>query len=242
MPVPLVPVSWFGSLLWLLALAAAAFAVSEVATTIYRLSHRPYIAVLTLVTAALTVGYIAWAGLDPIQLLSTHWGWGLVAAPLSAAFLIVGMSRLPVAHRYTGGSLGLTLLWQAVAYGIAEGVLLSALPVLITWQMIHGFGWSGAAGTLALWTLPIAASIAVIIVHHLGYPEYRNKMLRPISLGCGLLSLGYLVTGSPIAPTLGHVLAHTAGLLHGSELPPHRHPDTGSHPERVPAAGSRVRS
>jgi hypothetical protein len=242
MPVPLIPVPWFGSLLWLLALAAAAFAVSEVATTIYRLSHRPYIAVLTLVTAALTVGYVAWAGLDPIQLLTTHWGWGLVAAPLSAAFLIVGMRRLPVAHRYTGGSLGRTLLWQAVAYGIAEGVLLSALPVLITWQMIHGLGWTGAAGTLALWTLPIVASIAVIIVHHLGYPEYRNKMLRPISLGCGLLSLGYLLTGSPIGPTLGHVLAHTAGLLHGSELPPHRHPNTGSHPERVPATSSRVRS
>jgi hypothetical protein len=242
MPVPVVPVPWVGSFLWLLAVAAAAFAVSEVAANIYRLRRRPYIAVLTLVTAALTVGYVAWAGLNAAQLLTTHWGWGLLVAPLSAAFLIVGMTRLPVAHRHTGGSLGLALLWEAVVYGIAEGVLLSALPVLITWQMIHGLGWSGAAGTIAEWTLPMVASIAVIIVHHLGYWEYRNKMLRPISLGCGLLSLGYLLTGSPIAPTLGHVLAHTSGLLHGAELPPHPHPERGAQPQRLPATSARVRT
>jgi hypothetical protein len=108
--------------------------------------------------------------------------------------------------------------------------------------MIQGLGWSGTVGAVALWTLPIAASIAVIIVHHLGYWEYRNKMLRPISLGCGLLSLGYLLTGSPIAPVLGHVLAHASGLLHGAELPPHPHPDAHPEPERVLATTSRVRS
>jgi hypothetical protein len=242
MPVPVIPVPWIGSLLWLLALVAAAFAVSEVAANIYRLSRRRYIIILTLVTATLTVGYVAWAGLDPVQLLATHWVWGLIAAPVSAAFLIIGMAQLPVAQRYTGGSLGPVLLWEAVVYGIAEGALLSALPVLMTWQMIHGLGWSGAAGTVALWTLPIVASIAVIIVHHLGYWEYRNKMLVPISLGCGLLSLGYLLTGSPIAPILGHVLAHTSGLLHGAELPPHPHPDAGTQPERVPATSSRARA
>ena len=241
-PVPDVPVPWAGSLLWLLALTIAAFAVSEVAANIYRLSRRPYIAVLSLVTAALTIGYVAWAGLDPVQLLTTHWRWGLLAAPLSAAFLIIGMTRLPVAHRRTGGSLGLAMLWEAVVYGIAEGVLLSALPVLITWQMIHGLGWSGVAGTVALWTLPIVASIAVIIVHHLGYWEYRNKMLVPISVGCGLLSLGYLVTGSPIGPTLGHVLAHASSLLHGAELPPHPRPDAGDRSQRLPATSSRMGS
>lgn len=239
MPVPVVPVPWFGSILWLLGLAAAAFAVSEVAANIYRLGRRPYIAVLALVTAALTVGYVAWAGLDPVQLLTTHWGWGLVAAPLSAAFLVVGMTRLPVAHRYTGGSLGRVLLWEAVVYGIAEGILLSALPVLITWQMIHGLGWSGATGTIAEWTLPIVASVAVIIMHHVGYWEYRNRLLVPISVGCGLLSLGYLVTGSPIAPILGHILAHTSSLLHGAELPPHPHADAARGTQPILTAAGR---
>jgi hypothetical protein len=69
--------------------------------------------------------------------------------------------------------------------------------------------------------LPMVASIAVIVVHHLGYWEYRNRLLVPIALGCGLLSLGYLVTASPIAAVLGHILGHGSSLRHGAELPPH---------------------
>lgn len=60
----------------------------------------------------------------------------------------------------------------------------------------------------------------------------------PISVGCGLLSLGYLLTGSPNGPTLGHILAHASSLLHGAELPPHPHPDTTALPDRVPATSS----
>jgi hypothetical protein len=233
-PVPVTPVPWVGSLLWLIGLAAASFAVSEVVATKYRVGRARYIGVLTLVTAALTVGYVVWAGLDPIQLLTTHWAWGIVAALLVPVILSVPIARRPIEHRRRSRSLGDTLLWESVVYGIAEGVLLSTLPVLITWQMIHGLGWTGVAGTVALWTLPIVASLGVIIVHHLGYWEYRNRELRPISLACGLLSLGYLLTGSPIAPTLGHVLLHGSILRHGEELPPHPRPDESARPERVP--------
>jgi hypothetical protein len=40
--------------------------------------------------------------------------------------------------------------------------------------------------------------VVIIIAHHLGYWEYRNRLLLPIAVGCGLISLGYLVTASPI--------------------------------------------
>ena len=244
MPVPVTPVPWVGSLLWLIGVAAASFAVSEVVATKYRLAREPYIGVLTLVTAALTVGYVVWAGLDPVQLLTTHWAWGIAGAMLVPLVLSVLISHRPVERRFTGSSPAVAVLWESVVYGVAEGVLLSTLPVLITWQMIHGLGWSGAAGTVALWTLPFVASVAVIIVHHLGYWEYRNRELRSISLGCGLLSVGYLLTGSPIAPALGHILLHGALLRHGEELPPHPRPQVGqagAKQERVPALSRTTR-
>ena len=157
--------------------------------------------------------------------------WGLIVAPLSAAFLIVGMTKLPVSQRLHGFSQQLhgwrltrALLWEGVVYGTAEGILLSVLPVFITWQMVNSLGWSGVAGGIARWTLPIAASAIVIIVHHLGYWEYRNGLLVPITVGCGMLSVGYLATASLIAPTLGHILAHSTGLVRGVELPPHPRP------------------
>jgi hypothetical protein len=221
MPVPVSPASWVGSLLWLLAVAAGSFAVSWLVANRLQVRRGPYIAILSLVTAALTLGYVDWLGIGVDDLVLTRWGWGLLAAPLSAAFLIVGMTKLPAVTRLRGTRLTAALLWEAVVYGIAEGVLLSALPVLVSWQLVHALGWSGFPGALARWTLPIAASVAVIVVHHLGYWEYRNRLLRPISLGCGLLSLGYLLTGSPIGPTLGHILCHASSLGHGAELPPH---------------------
>lgn len=244
MPVPVTPGPWVGSLLWLIGVAAASFAVSELVATKYRVAREPYIGVLTLVTAALTVGYVVWAGLDPVQLLTTHWAWGIAGAMLVPLVLSVLIMRRPVESRSTGSSPAIAVLWESVVYGVAEGVLLSTLPVLITWQMIHGLGWSGAAGTVALWTLPIVASVAVIVVHHLGYWEYRNRELRSISLGCGLLSVGYLLTGSPIAPALGHILLHGALLRHGEELPPHPRPQVGqagAEQERVPALSSTTR-
>lgn len=44
-------------------------------------------------------------------------------------------------------------------------------------------------------------------------------------IGNGVLTVGYLLTGSPVTPLVGHVLMHAAAVLHGAEttaqLPPH---------------------
>jgi hypothetical protein len=216
-------VPWAGSLLWLLALAVVSFVVTWITADRLRMRRTPYIGVLAAVVAAFGAGYVAWLGVDVVDLLTANWMWGLIAAPVAGLFLALAIRRLPGGQRLTGRRFAVALLWESLVYGITEGVLLSVLPVLITWQMIHSLGWSGAGGAIARWTLPMAASIAVIVIHHLGYWEYRNHLLRPIALGCGLMSLAYLVTGSPIAPVLAHVISHAASLYHGSELPPHAH-------------------
>ena len=220
MPVPTPAAWWMGSLLWLIGLAVAAFAVSWLLASRLRLGRFLYVAVLFVVTAALSAGYLLWLGMGAGQMLTTRWGWGLLAAPVAAAFPAFGMTRLPASRRRTGLALGGALLWEGVVYGVAEGILLSALPAFITWQMVHSLGWSGFGGGLARWTLPVLASILVIVVHHLGYADYRNRQLVPISAGCGLLTVGYLVTASVLAPTIGHVLMHIAAIIHGTELPP----------------------
>ena len=56
------------------------------------------------------------------------WTLELTAAPLWAVFLIIGMTRLSVVEQRKGRRLGIAMLWEAVVYGIAEGLLLSACP------------------------------------------------------------------------------------------------------------------
>lgn len=91
----------------------------------------------------------------------------------------------------------------------------------MTWQMVDSLGWDGFAGGVARWSLPLVASVVVIVVHHLGYWEYRNRTMVPIVVGCGLLTVAYLVSGSVLAPVIGHVLMHAGAIVHGTELPPH---------------------
>jgi hypothetical protein len=202
--------------------SAAAFLVSWLVTDRLQVSRSWYVGVLFVVTGALSAGYLAWLGVGAGEVLTARWGWGLVGAVVAGALPALGMTRLAASQRHTGSSLGTALAWEGAVYGVAEGVLLSALPAFVTWQLIHSLGWAGPAGAVARWTLPVLASAFVIVVHHLGYPEYRNRQLIPVTVACGLLTVGYLITASVLAPALGHVLMHAAAIGHGTELPPHR--------------------
>jgi hypothetical protein len=220
MPVPVSGVSWWGSLLWLIGLTVAAFAVSWVTGTRLRIRRPAYIGILVIVTGALSAGYVAWLGVGVGDLLSARWAWGLLAGVVMGIMLAFGMSHQPVTRRLHGGQLARALAWEGVIYGTAEGVLLSALPAFMTWQMIHSLGWGGVTGALARWLLPVAAAAVVIVVHHLGYWNCRNMILVPITLGCSLLTVGYLLTASVLAPVVGHIIMHCEADLRGVEMPP----------------------
>lgn len=224
MPVPVSAPAWWGSLLWLVGVGAAAFGVAWLSGTRLRVRRPVYIPLLVVVTGALTAGYVAWLGIGVERVVTARWGWGFLAAAVAGVILGFGMTRQPVTRKLHGGELRWALVWEGVVYGTAEGVLLSALPAFVTWQMLHSLGWAGTAGAFARWILPVVAAAAVIVVHHLGYWNCRNTVLIPITWGCSVLTVGYLVTASMVAPTLGHILLHFAALRHGLEMPPVERP------------------
>ena len=131
--------------------------------------------------------------------------------------------RQPGGPRPQGRRLAATLAWEAGVYGTAEGLLLSVLPVLVTWQGFAAHGWtSGTGKPLVAGTAAMAASLAVIVIHHLGYRGFHNPaVLATVMVGCGPLSLAYLLTASPLAAVGGHILLHAAANLRGTKLPPY---------------------
>lgn len=226
MPIPSATASWTGCLIWLLVLMIAAFLVSWLVADRLRANQMTYVGVLTLMTAGFTVGYVAWADVGIRDFLVDNWLWGLAVGVLAGTIPAFAMARMkataPAEH---GARRAARVAWDGVVYAISEGLLLSTLPALMAWQMLHVLGWSGTAGTVLRIVLPLLASIAVIITHHLGYPEFRNPREMSLAVvGCGLLTVGFLITGNILTAPVGHVLMHTAGVLHGTELPPHREP------------------
>lgn len=220
MPVPVHDPAWWGSLLWLIGVAAASFLAAWVTGTRLHIRRTAYVPMLFGVTAGLTVGYVTWLGVDVGDLVTARWAWGVLAGVVVAVLLLKPMSHQPITRHVRGRRLAWELVWEGGVYGTAEGVLLSALPPFIAWQMVHELGWHGTGGAIARWTLPVVAGAFVVVIHHLGYWHCRNKILVPITLGLGLLSIGFLVTASWIAPALGHILMHAKLTRQGTEMPP----------------------
>ena len=204
-----------GNLVWFVAVAIAAFLVSWLLTERMGFRRTQYVGALAVVTGAVTAGYLFWSGLG-IEFWTNNWGWGIVGAAVTATFLTLLLSRMIVAssHPKSGGLA--QVAWDAVVYGAAEGLLLSVLPAVIVWQAATGQN-VGAIGSGAL---AMAASVVVIVVHHLGYSDFRGKKMRQALIGCVPLSLAYLLTGSPIAAMGAHMVLHYVAMRRGMELPP----------------------
>jgi hypothetical protein len=223
MPTAATSISWLGALGWLAAIAAASFLVAWVLTSRLGVRRTPYILVLALLTGGLTVGYLAWSDTSLTSFATTRWGWGLAGAAVAGALLARLSRHQPSGPRPQGWRLAATLAWEGVVYGSTEGLLLSVLPVLVTWQGFAAHGWtSGIGKPLVAGTAAMGASLAVIVIHHLGYRGFHDRAaLAPVMVGCGLLSLAYLLTASPLAAVGGHILLHTALNLRGTEMPPY---------------------
>jgi hypothetical protein len=223
MPTATTAISWLGALGWLSAIAAASFLVAWVLTSRLGVRRTPYILALALVTGGLTWGYLTWSDTSLGSFATNRWGWGLVGAAVAGALLVRLSRHQPRGPRPRGWRLAATLAWEGVVYGSTEGLLLSVLPALVTWQAIAAHGWtSGIGRSLAAGTAAMGASLTVIVIHHLGYRGFHNRVaLGPVMVGCGLLSLAYLLTASPLAAVGGHILLHTALNLRGTEMPPY---------------------
>ncbi|HEV2580054.1 MAG TPA: hypothetical protein VGT44_04300 [Ktedonobacteraceae bacterium] len=226
------PITWWSLLIWLFALVLGAFLVTWVFADLLRLTQTVYIGVLAVVTGVFLYGYLSWSNIDWGAFLSHQWVWGLVGAVVAGPVLIMLLAQgarrshsrvLAPTPRPEGLRLAGALLWEGLVYGTAEGLLLSVLPVLVTWQAVSALGWTQSwMGVVSAGVVAIVVSLLVIVVHHLGYREFRGPQLAGAMMTCGLLSLAYLLTMNPLAAAFGHSIAHSGAILHGTELPPHQ--------------------
>ncbi|HSJ45231.1 MAG TPA: hypothetical protein VK923_11175 [Euzebyales bacterium] len=73
-------------------------------------------------------------------------------------------------------------------------------------------------GGYLAWT---GAGIGEWVVHHAGWGVLGDAIVAvPVAAGCGVLTVSFLATGSVLAPVIGHVAMHIAGMEQGVERPP----------------------
>jgi len=203
----------------------AAFAVTWLVTDVLGIGRTLYVGVLTLVVVGLGAWYLTWSGTSFADIAGSNLVWGVVAGLASAAAMTPLVRRMPKGLPTYGLLRVERFAWEDVVYGIDEALLLAVYPVLTIWQATVAAGWTDAnVGKMVAGGLAIGGSLLVILVHHLGYAEFRDRAARPKLLGalltCGLQALAFLVTGTLLAPVIAHVALHLEFTLRGTELPP----------------------
>ena len=214
-------------------IAVVAFLVTWIVTDLGHVSRTPYVAVLTLTTLALAAGYIAWSGTSVADLVTAGWVWGILGGLLASVLVLPLVRRLPAGPRPEGSQLVGRLLWEGVVYGFAEAVLLATLPVLAVWQATDALGWTDTAwAKVGSGALAVVGALFVILVHHLGYREFRTRaartMLGGALVGCGIQAFAFLLTGNMLAPVVAHIVLHGQLTLRGHEMPPTSHTEPAS--------------
>jgi hypothetical protein len=218
--------TWRGHLLWVLAGAVLAFAIAAVFAGLLHLPRNIFLVPYVVLVLVFLYAYARWSNLAPGPFIKDRWGWGLIGGIIVGLFASQSVLRQPSSATPQGVEFIIDLLWLGVVYGAVDGLLLSVLPVFAVWHGLTREGWTVHwPGRIGAGLLALVASMVVIAGYHLGYPEFRGpQVLYPV-FGVGLMSLAYILTGSPIAAVISHIAMHVTTVLHGlqtaMQLPPH---------------------
>jgi hypothetical protein len=217
---------WWHELVWVGVAAVVGFATTAVLSGWLELSRSWLVLVYAPVVATLFGAYVRWNHIDIRGFIVHHWRWGIVAGVVAGALLVMAVQREDGSARPEGFRLAWDVFWLGFVYGFADAVLLSVLPVMATWRTLARRGWTnGWVGKVGVGALAVVASLLVTAAYHLGYPEFQGADVKDPLVGNTIITLSFIVSSSPIAAVVSHIVMHIAAVFQGAagttQLPPH---------------------
>jgi hypothetical protein len=213
------------SFLWVGLAGVVGGAASSVFSDLLHWSRSAFVLAYTVVVAAFLVGYFRVTGIDPKSQLQRRWVSGVLGGLLIGLLLTWTVSSQPASSQPQRLGLVGALAWFGLVYGGMDALLLSVVPVLSIYgsrpredlrRGVSRLGWGLAA---------LAGSLVVTAMYHLGFGEFRGPELVQPLVGNSIITSGYLLTGSPLAAIVAHIIMHSAAVVHGMDttfqLPPH---------------------
>jgi D-alanyl-D-alanine carboxypeptidase len=166
-------------------------------------------------------------GYDLVAATKRRWRWAAGLGIASAAVLSVMVVRTEEATaRPEGLELVQAVLWRGLVYGVTDGLLLSVFPILLVFAALAGSRLNARlTGKVLIGVIALVASLAMTVVYHAGYSDFRSgKMTKPMT-GDVLWSIPTLLTLNPLGAPIAHAGLHVSAVLHSYEthtfLPPH---------------------
>jgi hypothetical protein len=222
---------WFGEFpsqaRWLLAGLVLAFGVPFALADLAGLPRDLYYAFYV-------AGVFSFVGLwarktqQPVRtFLTRRWRWAVSLGVAAGVLLVFTVLREPSTPHPHGLTFVGAILWRGVLYGAADGLLLSAFPILAVFGLFASTPLRERTRTAVagIGALAVVVSLLFTAVYHAGYPEFRgSKVSRPLT-GSVVWSVPTLVTLSPLGAPIAHVAVHVTAVVHSYDtdlfLPPH---------------------
>ncbi|HET6683376.1 MAG TPA: hypothetical protein VFG75_06745 [Gaiella sp.] len=215
-------------LVWLAGGFAVAFTVPFVLADTLEIDRDLFYGLYALSVAGLFTIWSRATGYDLVASIKRRWPAAVLLGVAAGGVLAVMVVRTEDAtSRPDGIQLGAAVAWRGVLYGVTDGLLLSAFPILVVFAAFAGTRLSGRFwGKLTIGVIALAASLAMTAAYHAGYSDFRSDKIEKPLTGDVLWSAPTLLTLNPIGAPIAHVGLHTSAVLHSYEtdtfLPPHR--------------------
>lgn len=212
---------------WLARGLALGFVVPYLLTDVLDVQRDVFYGIYAVAVIVLFASWSRSTGYDLGAACRRRWplavGLGLAFAAVMA---VTAVRTEDATARPDGPDLVAAVAWRGIVYGVTDGLLLSAFPILVVFAALAGTRLDRRlAGKIAIGAVALVASLAMTAVYHLGYSDFRSdKVTKPL-VGDVVWSVPTLVTLNPIGAPIAHAGLHTSAVLHSYEtdvfLPPH---------------------
>jgi hypothetical protein len=211
---------------WPLAACIVGGASSVLFSSVLQWPRAQFVAGHAVLVSAFVLAYVRIESVSLRRQFGRRWIAGVIVGAIVGTLLARQVWGQPSSPRPSGaGPLIGALAWYGVLYGAIDAMLLTIIPVLTVYGSRSAAELSTAGARLRMGGFALLASAAVTVGYHLGFAEFRSTALIAPIVGNTVMTMAYLLTGSPLAAVVSHVLMHGAAVLHGmsttSQLPPH---------------------
>lgn len=213
---------------WLAGGFLFAFAVPYVLADVLEINRDLFYGLYALAVFGLFALWSRSTGYDLVEAVKRRWVAAVVLGLAVAGVLAAMVVRTEDATaRPDGLELASALAWRGILYGVTDGLLLSAFPILAVFAAFAGTRLDRRfSGKLVIGIVALVASLAMTTAYHAGYSDFRSEKMRKPLTGDVIWSVPTLVTLNPIGAPIAHAGLHTSAVLHSYEtetfLPPHK--------------------
>jgi len=213
---------------WLVGALLYAFLIPYVFADVIGLPRDLFYGIYALAVVALFALWTWDTGYDLRAAAIRRWPWALGLGLAAGGLLAFVVLKTEDGTAHPGGLVLVAEVgWRGVVYGLADGLLLSAFPILVVFAALAGTRLDQRLrGKIVIGAIALAASLAMTAVYHAGYSDFRSEKVRRPLTGDVIWSVPTLVTLNPIGAPIAHATMHTTAVLHSYEtdvyLPPHK--------------------